>query len=430
MPQPLLGREDRRWEPERWRPIAETRTAGPWEHTSEPPRFRRSVANPERDTSRPGGAEARSAPGPCINRMCPWDQAYYPVAMVKFQWRGEEEPLKVGVLPHLAEDIIIATDYTAFLRLLSKAGEEHMMKKWWEEVPYDTEVAEPLPSKPQLSKQQKRLQKRQHWEENHGNTKTPGVMGKVYTVAGDFRQSQREDPSLKNAWAKALSNKEAGEKRNRQLRRALPRKTPQPLFRRADRRWEPERWRPVAETRTAGPGEHTSEPPHFRRSVANPGTGVLDGECSRLSGDAAPRAEWRCSRGRANSVSSYHDDRGAGVSKTRLDFWDEKAVESDDGVAQREDGGERERVGAERSPNKDDPEQPSEETKNPDANDRRNKEPSKDALRTCHVPGGTWLSKEARPKIFASQAGNTKGTKREYGLRENQHTVTPIRTLK
>ncbi|KAJ1115316.1 hypothetical protein NDU88_003541 [Pleurodeles waltl] len=50
---------------------------------------------------------------------------------------------------------------------------------------------------------------------------------------------------------------------------------PKPLFGRADRRWDPERWRPVAETRTAGPGEHTSELPRFRRSVANPGQGQV-----------------------------------------------------------------------------------------------------------------------------------------------------------
>ncbi|KAJ1182809.1 hypothetical protein NDU88_007986 [Pleurodeles waltl] len=53
---------------------------------------------------------------------------------------------------------------------------------------------------------------------------------------------------------------------------------PKPLFGRGDRRWDSERWRPITETRTAGPGEHTSEPPRFRRSVANPGTGVRDGE--------------------------------------------------------------------------------------------------------------------------------------------------------
>ncbi|KAJ1119346.1 hypothetical protein NDU88_007532 [Pleurodeles waltl] len=137
------------------------------------------------------------------------DQAYYPVAIIKFQWRGEDEPLKVGVLPHLEEDIIIGTDYTAFPRLLIKAGEEHMMKKRWEEVPYDTEVAENQPPKLHLSKRQKRIQRRQYWGKDYESNKTtPGAMDKVYTVAGDFRQ--RDDPSLKNAWEKALSNEEPG----------------------------------------------------------------------------------------------------------------------------------------------------------------------------------------------------------------------------
>ncbi|KAJ1188366.1 hypothetical protein NDU88_005127 [Pleurodeles waltl] len=131
-------------------------------------------------------------------------------ARIRFQWRGEEETLRVGVLPHLEEDIIIGTDYAAFPRLLSKAGEEHMMKKWWKEVPYDTEIAETRPIKPPLSKQQKRAQRQQNWEGNRGNTDTPGITGKVYTVVGDFRQKQREDPSLKNAWAKALSSEEEG----------------------------------------------------------------------------------------------------------------------------------------------------------------------------------------------------------------------------
>ncbi|KAJ1170166.1 hypothetical protein NDU88_002047 [Pleurodeles waltl] len=138
------------------------------------------------------------------------DQSYYPVARIRFQWRGKEETLRVGVLPHLEEDIIIGTDYAAFPRLLNKAREEHMMKKWWEEIPYDTEIAETRPLKPHLSKRQKRAQSQQHWEENQGNTDPPGITGKVCTVAGDFRQKQREDPSLKNAWEKALSREEEG----------------------------------------------------------------------------------------------------------------------------------------------------------------------------------------------------------------------------
>ncbi|KAJ1155403.1 hypothetical protein NDU88_008133 [Pleurodeles waltl] len=63
--------------------------------------------------------------------------------------------------------------------------------------------------------------------------------------------------------------KETTGEEERRLRRTLPRKTPKPHFGRADRRWDPEQWRPITGTRTAGPGEHTSEPPRFRRSMAN-----------------------------------------------------------------------------------------------------------------------------------------------------------------
>ncbi|KAJ1137838.1 hypothetical protein NDU88_004234 [Pleurodeles waltl] len=194
----------------------------------EPPRFRRSVATPGTE-ARAGKRKERGSrrwesvirqdlveprqtvPQTHVLIACVHgDQSYYPVARIRFQWTGEEETLRVGVLPHLEEDIINGTDYAAFPRLLSKAGEEHMMKKWWEEVPYDTEIAETRPIKPPLSKRQKRAQRQQHWEENRGNTDTPGITGKVYTLAGDFRQKQREDHSLKNAWAKALSNEEEG----------------------------------------------------------------------------------------------------------------------------------------------------------------------------------------------------------------------------
>ncbi|KAJ1178017.1 hypothetical protein NDU88_003267 [Pleurodeles waltl] len=196
----------------------------------EPPRFRRSVATPERETKKTStrAKKAQSVSKESVIRQdlveprqtvpqthvliacVHGDQSYNPVARIRFQWRGEEETLRVGVLPHLEEDIIIRTDYAAFPRLLSKAGEEHMMKKWWEEVPYDTEIAETRPIKPPLSKRQKRAQRQQHWEENRGNTDTAGITGKVYTVAGNLRQKQREDPSLKNAWVKAHSSEEEG----------------------------------------------------------------------------------------------------------------------------------------------------------------------------------------------------------------------------
>ncbi|KAJ1149091.1 hypothetical protein NDU88_001909 [Pleurodeles waltl] len=63
-----------------------------------------------------------------------------------------------------------------------------------------------------LSKRQKRIQRQQYSIKDYEISKTnPGAIGKVYTVAGDFRQSQRDDPSLKNAWQKALHNEEHGD---------------------------------------------------------------------------------------------------------------------------------------------------------------------------------------------------------------------------
>ncbi|KAJ1172129.1 hypothetical protein NDU88_003979 [Pleurodeles waltl] len=138
------------------------------------------------------------------------DQSYYPVAMITFQFRGEEEPLRVGVLPHLEEDIIIGTDYTAFTQLLNKAGEEHTMRKWWDEIPQDTVMADTRSLKLYLSRRQKRNQRHLHWEENCGNKEEAEVTRKVYTVASDYRRRKREDPTLKNAWEKALSNESTG----------------------------------------------------------------------------------------------------------------------------------------------------------------------------------------------------------------------------
>ncbi|KAJ1114602.1 hypothetical protein NDU88_002837 [Pleurodeles waltl] len=107
------------------------------------------------------------------------DQAYYPMATIMFQWRGEEENLRVGVLPHLEEDIIIGTDYIAFTALLNKAGEEHMLHKWWEEVPYDPEVTETQSPKDHLSKRKKRIQKQQYWEKPCESKETaPGDISK------------------------------------------------------------------------------------------------------------------------------------------------------------------------------------------------------------------------------------------------------------
>ncbi|KAJ1159501.1 hypothetical protein NDU88_000008 [Pleurodeles waltl] len=121
----------------------------------------------------------------------------------------EKETLKVGVLPHLEEDIITGTDYAAFSLLLTKAGQEHTLKMWWKEVPYDTREAASQHPRKHLSKRQKRIQRQQYAVKDYEVTKMdPGATGKVYTVAGDFRQSQRDNPSLKNPWQQALNHEE------------------------------------------------------------------------------------------------------------------------------------------------------------------------------------------------------------------------------
>ncbi|KAJ1130976.1 hypothetical protein NDU88_009320 [Pleurodeles waltl] len=128
--------------------------------------------------------------------------------------------------------------------------------------------------------------------------------------------------------------------------------------------------------------------------------------CSRLSGDAAPSTEWLCSRSRQNSVSSCHDDRGAGVSDIHPDFRGR-------GTLKRENGREEERresnadtwqrIGTPDA-EKNDQEQHRVDPENLDgvkkAEDRRNEEPSEDTLRTRPVPGGAWLTKPSTTVVL------------------------------
>ncbi|KAJ1113549.1 hypothetical protein NDU88_001791 [Pleurodeles waltl] len=60
-----------------------------------------------------------------------------------------------------------------------------------------------------LSRRQKRAERQQYVQNPNTVTRpSPGVASKVCTVSGDFRQSQRNDPSLKNAWQQALNPEE------------------------------------------------------------------------------------------------------------------------------------------------------------------------------------------------------------------------------
>ncbi|KAJ1157020.1 hypothetical protein NDU88_009736 [Pleurodeles waltl] len=90
-----------------------------------------------------------------------------------------------------------------------KTEQEHTLEMWGKEIPYDSgEIVSQRP-KTQLSKRQKRTQRQQYSVKDYEvSKKDPGDTGKVYTVAGDFRQRQRDDSSLKNAWQQALRHEE------------------------------------------------------------------------------------------------------------------------------------------------------------------------------------------------------------------------------
>ncbi|KAJ1098319.1 hypothetical protein NDU88_003434 [Pleurodeles waltl] len=124
---------------------------------------------------------------------------------------------------------------------------------------------------------------------------------------------------------------------------------------------------------------------------------------------------------RANSVSGNHDDRGAGVNNTHPYFRGQGSVKRENGQDEREDGGERGRLATDRNPEKNDPEQPRAELENPDsvkdAEGRRNEEPSKDALRTRHVPGGA-TSRDTAEDLRQSSRELRKG-QRENTDRDN-----------
>ncbi|KAJ1128257.1 hypothetical protein NDU88_006636 [Pleurodeles waltl] len=189
------------------------------------------------------------------------DQAYYPMATIMFQWRGEEESLRVGVLPHLEEDIIIGTDYTAFTELLSKAGEEHMLQKWWEEVPYDPEVPENQSPKDHLNKRQKRIQRQQYWEKPcESKETTPGAIGKNHASQ---RQLKEWDRPLRGC----VEGFRDGHRRNRRRSRnsggrgtRTIREMPGPVADNLGNCRSPESSGFNSVERISSPGEHTNEP--------------------------------------------------------------------------------------------------------------------------------------------------------------------------
>ncbi|KAJ1216582.1 hypothetical protein NDU88_004183 [Pleurodeles waltl] len=115
--------------------------------------------------------------------------------------------------------------------------------------------------------------------------------------------------------------------------------------------------------------------------------------CSRLSVDTAPASEWRCSRGRALSVSHCHDDRGAGVSDANPDFWvriNSKREDGRENGLKELDAGDFQPIGTPDT-ERNDQEKPRTRKENPDgvrtAGDTRNQESREDTLRNRHVPG-------------------------------------------
>ncbi|KAJ1198472.1 hypothetical protein NDU88_002313 [Pleurodeles waltl] len=118
--------------------------------------------------------------------------------------------------------------------------------------------------------------------------------------------------------------------------------------------------------------------------------------CSRLSSNAAPASEWRCSRGRDISVSVTRcpDDQEAGACAMTPDFRVPGTLNSEDGLEPAsEDQDEEESTEAESDKREKTKRRSgslgvSRETVHPEDQER-----SKDTLGSCHVPGGAWLTK-------------------------------------
>ncbi|KAJ1118703.1 hypothetical protein NDU88_006891 [Pleurodeles waltl] len=133
------------------------------------------------------------------------DQRLYPVAMVCLNWRGTDETITVGMIPNLGEDLILGTDYVDFAPLLEKACQEHTTNTWWGEALFVTTKIEARPLRKKLSRKRKREQRLEYQNpQSHEITKTISQTATVLTIGGDFRQAQREDPTLKNAWQQVL----------------------------------------------------------------------------------------------------------------------------------------------------------------------------------------------------------------------------------
>ncbi|KAJ1088663.1 hypothetical protein NDU88_001819 [Pleurodeles waltl] len=134
------------------------------------------------------------------------DSKTYPVAVKQVKW-WEEEQVVVGAISDLVEELIIGTGYVAFQELLDSLTHTNLTEAWWAEAPFPkVEIEKNIPRE-RLTKKQKRNQKKTyHRENNDNNGKNPNPKKHVLSVAGNFRQSQLEYPTLKQAWHNALTN--------------------------------------------------------------------------------------------------------------------------------------------------------------------------------------------------------------------------------
>ncbi|KAJ1085401.1 hypothetical protein NDU88_005533 [Pleurodeles waltl] len=120
-------------------------------------------------------------------------------------WRGTEETIAVGMISNLGEDLILGTDYVNFTPLLEKACQENIANVWWDEAPFGTTEIDARPLRKKLSRKEKREQRQKYLNPLTPETSEPVPQtATVLTIAGSFRQTQREDPTLKNAWQQAL----------------------------------------------------------------------------------------------------------------------------------------------------------------------------------------------------------------------------------
>ncbi|KAJ1153116.1 hypothetical protein NDU88_005882 [Pleurodeles waltl] len=86
-----------------------------------------------------------------------------------------------------------------------KACQENTANAWWDEAPFGTTEIEARPLRKKLSRKEKREQRQEY--QNPLTPETPEPVPQtdtVLTIAGTFRQAQREDPTLKNTWQQAL----------------------------------------------------------------------------------------------------------------------------------------------------------------------------------------------------------------------------------